>query len=194
MPGPTYRALPRVGTYQTRQQRINRLETLADAERQRLQTQFRQQANLAAQDLGRAQGLHDRFQPPPQFRPSPSPTGQFLDLFSDVAGPFTGKAPETSGTSGLTFRTQPILGRPGWPVQPEGPDSGAGTFDVVGALRTPSEALLSTAGTAAKEIGQRTDPFAAAGLQAISRAGSLGGPALGPGPSYRKPVGEIGRA
>src|SRR3990167_23255 len=91
MPGPTYRALPRVGTYQTRTQRINRLEALADAERQRLQTQFRQQANLAAQDLGRAQGIHDRFAPPPQFRPSPSPPGLFGDRFADVQGPFTAR-------------------------------------------------------------------------------------------------------
>src|SRR3990167_9406539 len=50
--------------YQTRSQRINRLEYLTQRERQRLQTQFRREASQVVSDIGRAQGLHDRFQPP----------------------------------------------------------------------------------------------------------------------------------
>ena len=53
-----------VGDYQTPAQRLSRLEALAEAERSKLQARFRQQANLAARDMGRAQGLADRFSPP----------------------------------------------------------------------------------------------------------------------------------
>ena len=52
MPGPA--------RYQTRAQRLNRLEVLAEAERMKLQATFRQESQRAVQDLGRAQGLHDR--------------------------------------------------------------------------------------------------------------------------------------
>ena len=50
--------------YQTRSQRIARLEWLADRERQRLQTLFRREANEAASTLGRLHGAQDRFAPP----------------------------------------------------------------------------------------------------------------------------------
>ena len=54
------RSLPRVGQYQTKAQRLNRLEMLADTEKRRLQMQFKKEARNAYKDLGTLHGLQDR--------------------------------------------------------------------------------------------------------------------------------------
>ena len=66
--------LPRPGQYQTRAQRLNRLDMLTSAEVRRLQARFRQEATQQAQGLGRADAL--RFAPP-RGTPSVTPTPPF---------------------------------------------------------------------------------------------------------------------
>src|SRR3990167_6335668 len=206
MPGPTYRAHP-VGRYQTRTQRIERLNSLADAERQRLQTRFRQQANLTAQDLGRAQGLHDRFQPPKRFEFPAIPTAiSEIPTYRQKATLGTGLTPEETARAykaGLPIRSDPAGGPPriGEALTPSGQrDIGSphgeppfpGLVGKIPGLRTPAElaATLGTAGLGSAPVASKV------GALIAGSGGAYGGrqaaPVIGVSPGVGELVGGLG--
>src|SRR3990167_4525979 len=149
--------LPRPGQYQTRAQRLNRLDMLTSAEVRRLQARFRQEATQQVKGLGRADALRDRFAPPrpdlaERFRTTfqvgrPAPAE--ADLFTPRLNTLIAKA---KGGAALTENERVFAQSQGMEVQPGSAMGRLGDNRpyIVGYMMTPAQQEATTRGVPPK--------------------------------------------
>ena len=158
--------------------RTETLDNAIEAIRGRLEGLARPSAMERLRQVEQRQqpGVRPQLGDAPVFAPSADPSGIFTDRMTPGRMP-----PQVEGPPPL----QPVMTQLG--VTPE--SAFASRAGVPGGI-SPGREVLDPVMEAVKFYEERIEPFSAGALQGVSRSGSLGGPAIGPAPQRRRPVGE----